>query len=110
MATKPKRGEVWWINFEPSIGSEIKKIRPAVVVSNDMSNKYLDRFQVVPVTSNIDRLYPGESHIEINKKPGKTATNQIATVSIKRFGKKICSLTSKKQAELDEALKIQLCL
>jgi mRNA interferase MazF len=110
MVPKPKRGEVWWINFEPSIGSEIKKTRPAVVVSNDVANKYLDRFQVVPITSNTDRLYPGESPVEISKKPGKTATNQIATVSINRFGKKISKLTSTEQAELDEALKIQLGL
>ena len=110
MAARPKRGEVWWINFEPSIGSEIKKIRPAVVVSNDIANKYLDRFQVVPITSNTDRLYPGESKVEISKKPGKTATNQIATVSIKRFGKKISSLNKVEQAELDDALKVQLGL
>lgn len=110
MATKPKRGEVWWINFEPSIGSEIKKTRPAVVVSNNVANKYLDRFQVVPITSNTDRLYPGESHVEISKKLGKTTTNQIATVSIKRFGKKICLLTNSEQAELNEALKTQLDL
>jgi mRNA interferase MazF len=110
MTVKPKRGEVWWINFDPSIGSEIKKTRPAVVVSNDIANKYLDRFQVVPITSNTDRLYPGESEVKINKKPGKTATNQIATVSIKRFGKKVCTLTKVEQAELDEALQIQLGL
>jgi mRNA interferase MazF len=110
MAVKPKRGEVWWINFEPSIGSEIKKTRPAVVISNDVSNKYLDRFQVVPITSNADRLYPGESPVEIGKRSGKTATNQIATVSINRFGKKICSLTKLELAELVGALKIQLDL
>lgn len=110
MATKPKRGEVWWINFEPSIGSEIRKVRPAVVISNDMANKHLDRFQVVPITSNTERLYPGESWVEICKKPGKAANNQISTVSIKRFGKKICSLTTTEQVELNKAIKIQLGL
>jgi mRNA interferase MazF len=110
MAAKPKRGEVWWINFDPSIGSEIKKTRPAVVASNDVANKYLDRFQVVPITSNTDRLYPGESSVIVAGKSGKTATNQIATVSINRFGKKICSLTKVEQAELDQALRIQLSL
>lgn len=110
MTAKPKRGEVWWIDFDPSMGSEIKKTRPAVVVSNDVANKYLDRFQVVPITSNTDRLYPGESQVEINKKSGKAATNQIATVSIKRFGKKACLLTSVELAELNKAIKVQLGL
>lgn len=43
-----KRGEVWWVNFNPSIGGEITKRRPAVIVSNDIANRYLNRIQVVP--------------------------------------------------------------
>jgi mRNA-degrading endonuclease toxin of MazEF toxin-antitoxin module len=51
------RGEVYWVRFDPAEGGEIKKTRPAIVVSNDTSNKILNRVQVVPVTSRTDRVF-----------------------------------------------------
>ena len=56
-----KRGEVWWIDFGPSVGGEIKKKRPAVIISNDAANKHLNRVQVAPLTSKIGRVYPSEA-------------------------------------------------
>jgi len=61
-----KRGSVWWVEFDPSIGSEIQKTRPAVIVSNDTANKYLDRVVVIPLTSNVSRIYPGETVITVD--------------------------------------------
>jgi len=61
-----KRGEAWWVNFDPSIGNEIRKQRAAIIVSNDAANSYLNRVQVVPVTSNIDKLYPSEAYVTIH--------------------------------------------
>ena len=49
-----KRGEVWWVNLDPSIGTEIKKTRPAVIISNDSANKFLNRVQIIPLTSNVE--------------------------------------------------------
>ena len=56
-----KRGEVWWVEFDPAVGSEIRKTRPVVIVSNDAANRNLARLVVVPLTSNASRQYPGVS-------------------------------------------------
>ena len=53
-----KRGDVWWVNFEPAVGGEVAKERPAVIVSNDAANKHLNRLQVIPLTTTVDRLSP----------------------------------------------------
>jgi mRNA interferase MazF len=52
------RGELWWINFDPSVGGEIQKERPATIVSNNAANRNLNRVQVVPFTSNVSRNIP----------------------------------------------------
>ena len=103
-----KRGEVWWINFDPSVGGEIKKIRPAVIVSNDLSNKHMNRLQVVPVTSQVGRCYPCESYVLLKGKPGKAMADQLTTVSKQRFKQKMCTITAKELFSLEEAIKLQL--
>ena len=52
------RGDVYWVNFDPAIGSEITKKRPAVIISNNLSNMYSLRLQVIPITSKINKVYP----------------------------------------------------
>ena len=104
------RGEVWWVNFEPSVGEEIIKTRPAVIVSNDESNVAVKRFQVVPFTLRLDRLYPGDVYLTFNRIRQKAMTNQLTTVSTLRFRNMMGVLPTEDMRLIEEALIFQLDL
>lgn len=103
-----KRREVWWVNFDPSVSGEIKKKRPAVIVSNDAANKFLNRVQVVPLTSKTDRVYPSEAVVVFEGKESKAMADQLATVSKSRLFRQAGILSQEDMNRVEEAIKIQL--
>jgi mRNA interferase MazF len=105
-----KRGEVWWVNFSPSLGGEIQKKRPAVIVSNDTSNKFLNRVQVVPLTSRVERVYPSEAEVNLGGRPNKAMADQLTTVSKMRLVSVAGRLTSSDLKRVEHAIRIQLGL
>ena len=105
-----RRGEVWWVEFDPSIGSEIRKTRPAVIISNDSANRNLHRVVVVPLSSNVVRLYPGEASITLQGRPGKAMADQIMAADKQRLKSQIGTVSRAELAGLEDAIQLHLGL
>lgn len=103
-----KKGEVWWVAFEPSLGGEIQKTRPAIIVSRDEANQAMNRVQVVPITSNITRCYPAEAYVEVKGKPHKAMADQITTASKERLKDRFGVLSPEDMEAVGRAIKFQL--
>jgi len=104
------RGEIWWVDFDPAIGSEIRKTRPAVIISDTVANPYLARVTVVPMTSNIARPYPSEALVTVADRRAKAMANQIATVDKSRLRNRIGKLSKSDMWAVEDIVRIHLAL
>ena len=105
-----RRGEVWWVEFDPAVGSEIRKTRPAVIVSNNAANRNLSRVVVVPVTSNTGRQYPGEAIITVEGQSSKAMADQIMAADKSRLNRQVGTLSKTDILAVEDAIKIHLAL
>jgi mRNA interferase MazF len=110
MKQPPRRGEIYWVALDPTVGTEIRKTRPAVVVSNDSCNRYGARVVVLPVTSHVESLYPGEARVQVRGGPGRALGDQVRSIDKKRLGARIGTLSSYELSDVDEALRVTLGL
>jgi mRNA interferase MazF len=105
-----KRGEVWWVEFDPSVGTEIRKTRPAVIVSNDAANRNLSRVVVVPLTSSTGRQYPGEALVTVEGQASKAMADQIMAADKARLKSQLGTLNKADVQAVEDAIRVHLGL
>jgi mRNA interferase MazF len=110
MSEFPRRGDIYWVSLDPTVGSEIQKTRPGLILSNDLSNKYAQRVIIGPITNSVGKLYPFEAKVRILEGVSKIMLDQIRSVDKMRLGKKICSITVEEMHQVEKALKLTLSL
>ena len=108
MKRPPRRGDIYWVTLDPAVGSEIRKTRPAVVISNDACNAYGTRVVVLPITSNVTSLYPGEARIHVRGRPARVLGDQIRSIDKARLRARIGSLNQTELREAEAAVLITL--
>ncbi len=110
MNNYPKRGDVYWIALDPTQGTETKKTRPCLILSNNSQNKKGLRVLAAPITSKMYNIYPFETKVVLKGKECKALLDQIRALDKRRIGEKICSLDPETMLSVEEALRIALDL
>jgi mRNA interferase MazF len=100
----PRRGEVWWVAFDPSVGGEIQKTRPVIIVSNNAANIALNRLIVVPLSSQTAKVYAGQAMVTVNGEPRKAMADQLTTASKERLRSKLGTLSTSDIASVERAI------
>ena len=104
------RGSVWWVDLDPTKGSKVRKARPVVIISNDIANKNFDRVVVIPLTSDVKSLYPGNAFVFVGGKKARAVSDQIRAVDKTRLNNKLGELSENDLVAVEEAIKTHLSL
>ena len=110
MADYPKRGEIFWFQLDPTVGTEIQKTRPCLIVSNNSQNKKGSRVIAAPITSKVKTVHPFEAKIVLKGRECKVLLDQIRCLDKRRILSKIDSIDNLVMLHVEDALKIALDL
>jgi mRNA interferase MazF len=115
MGLRMRRGEIYYADLGPTVGAEINKRRPVLIVSNDASNRVASTITVVPITSNVSRVYPFEVLLDMEEsglpKPSKVQAQQIRTIAKQRIsGKRAGKLKEETLRQVEVAMRLHLGL
>jgi mRNA interferase MazF len=106
-----RRGDVYWVEFDPSRGGEIQKRRPAVIVSINAANRVQNRVHVIPLTSNVGTtVHRWQALVQVGDTPSKALADQIRTVAKERLTAKLGSIAPREMLAVEQALRVQLDL
>lgn len=112
--TWPKRGEIFYVNFDPTIGTEIKKTRPALILQNDIGNQFASTTIVAAITSRTKKVSPFTVLLKVGQgglsKTSLVLLNQIRTIDKRRLQKRLGHLGAKTMKKVDKAFKVSLGL
>jgi mRNA interferase MazF len=96
------------VAFDPSVGGEIQKTRPAIIVSNNGANQALNRLIVVPLTSQITKVYAGQAMVTLNGEPRKAMADRLTTASKERLRAKLGEISNSDIASVARAIMLHL--
>ncbi len=114
MVGQLRRGDIVLVDFEPARANEANKVRPAVLVTNNLANANGSNVVVIPLTSNVARVYPFQLYLALERsgleQDSKVQIELLRSVSVARLGKRLGNLPEDIMTELDQKIKLHLGL
>ena len=106
----PKRGEIWWVSLDPTVGAEIQKTRPCVVLSIDLVNRHRETVVIVPLSSSPNTYPPIRVSVTCKGQPSVAVVDQIRGVSKNRLQRRLGIIGPDDLDAIEDALKRILAL